>query len=65
MKSIVLKENLRQGLQIGERISGKSVSLPILSNILLRGIKNILKIFLVLLNHNFDCFVSVTYNVIG
>jgi len=44
MKSIVLKENLRQGLQIGERISGKSVSLPILSNILLRGIKNILEI---------------------
>ncbi|MBI2452728.1 MAG: DNA polymerase III subunit beta [Parcubacteria group bacterium] len=44
MKSIVLKENLRQGLQTGERISGKSISLPILSNILLRGVKNILEI---------------------
>ncbi len=44
MKSIVLKENLKQGLQTGERISGKSASLPILSNILLRGIKNILEI---------------------
>ncbi len=44
MKSIVLKENLRQGLQTGERISGKSASLPILGNISLRGIKNILEI---------------------
>ncbi|MDO8654991.1 MAG: DNA polymerase III subunit beta [bacterium] len=44
MKSTILKENLRQGLQTGERISGKSASLPILGNILLRGTKNILEI---------------------
>ncbi len=44
MKSTILKENLKQGLQTGERISGKSASLPILSNILLRGVKNILEI---------------------
>jgi DNA polymerase-3 subunit beta len=44
MKSVVLKENLRQGLQIGERISGKNSSLPILGNIALRSIKNLLEI---------------------
>lgn len=44
MKSVVLKENLRQALQVGERISGKTTSLPILGNVALRGVKNILEV---------------------
>lgn len=44
MKAVVLKENLKDALFVGERISTKSISLPILSSILLSAEKNILQI---------------------
>ena len=44
MKLIILKEKLKEGLKIVEKISQKSLKLPILQNILLRVEKNILKL---------------------
>ena len=44
MKSIILKENLKNALSAGERISTKSISLPILSSLLLSAEKNFLQI---------------------
>lgn len=44
MNSTVLKENLKDALSTGERISTKSVSLPILNSILLCAEKNFLRI---------------------
>lgn len=44
MKLIILKEKLNEGIKIVERISQKSLSLPILKNVLLRAEKNFLKL---------------------
>ena len=44
MKSIILRENLKEGLSIVERIAVKSISLPILNNILITTAKNILEL---------------------
>ena len=44
MKLIILKEKLKEGLKIVEKISQKSLKLPILQNILLKVEKNILKL---------------------
>ena len=44
MKFICLQENLKKGLNIVEKIVGKNLTLPILSNILLETDKNQLKI---------------------
>ena len=44
MKSIILKENLKEGLSVVERIAIKSISLPILNNILITTAKNILEL---------------------
>ena len=44
MKLIILKEKLREGLKIVEKISQKSLKLPILQNILLKVEKNIIKL---------------------
>ena len=44
MKSTVLKENLKDALSTGERISIKSLSLPILNSLLLSAEKNFLQI---------------------
>jgi DNA polymerase-3 subunit beta len=44
MKIIILKEKLKQGLSIVERISGKSLNLPILNNILIKSEKNFLNL---------------------
>lgn len=40
MRTTVLKENLKDGLGVVERVAAKSLSLPILSNILISGNKN-------------------------
>jgi DNA polymerase-3 subunit beta len=42
MKVIVLKENLKKDLNLVEKITGKNLSLPILSNVLLKTNKNFL-----------------------
>jgi len=44
MKLIILKEKLKEGLKTVEKISQKSLKLPILQNILLRVEKSILKL---------------------
>ena len=44
MKLIILKEKLKEGLRIVEKISQKSLKLPILQNILFQVEKNILKL---------------------
>ena len=44
MKLIILKEKLKEGLKVVEKISQKSLKLPILQNILLKVEKNILKL---------------------
>jgi DNA polymerase-3 subunit beta len=44
MNLIVLKENLKRGLDIVERVTGKNISLPILNNIFLSSEKNFLKL---------------------
>ncbi|MDO8639482.1 MAG: DNA polymerase III subunit beta [bacterium] len=44
MKFIILKNKLKEGVNIVERISGKSLSLPILNNILLSVEKNFLNL---------------------
>ena len=40
MKSTVLKDSLRVGLQVVERVAAKSPTLPILGNILVSAAKN-------------------------
>jgi DNA polymerase-3 subunit beta len=40
MKIVILQEKIKEGLQIVERICSKSLSLPILNNILLKAEKN-------------------------
>ena len=44
MKVQILQEKLKQGLGIVERISSKSITLPILNNILMSGEKNFLNL---------------------
>jgi DNA polymerase-3 subunit beta len=44
MKLLILKNNLKQGINITSRLTQKSISLPILNNILLQTEKNFLKI---------------------
>ena len=44
MKIIILKEKLKQGINIVERISTKSLNLPILNNILMKTEKNFLNL---------------------
>lgn len=44
MKLICLQENLKEGLNIAEKIVGKNITLPILSNLLLTAEKGKLKI---------------------
>jgi len=44
MKLLILQEKLKKGLNIIERISGKSISLPILSNVLIETKKNFLRL---------------------
>jgi len=50
MKIIILKENLKNGLNIIERTIGKRLTLPILSNVLLKAEKN----FLILSSTNLE-----------
>ena len=44
MKTIILKEKLKQGINVVERISAKSLNLPILNNILIKAEKNFLNL---------------------
>lgn len=44
MKFIALQENLKQGLNIVERVVGKNLTLPILNNILVETEKSLLKL---------------------
>lgn len=44
MKTIILKEMLKEGVNVVERISSKSLTLPILNNILISTEKNFLKL---------------------
>ena len=44
MESIVLQKNLKKGLSVVEKISSKSLTLPILNNILITAEKNFLKL---------------------
>ncbi len=44
MKLIILKDNIKKGLEIVERVTGKNLTLPILNNILISTEKNLLKI---------------------
>jgi len=44
MKTVILKEKLKEGVGIVERIAQKSLSLPILNNILIKGEKNLLSL---------------------
>jgi DNA polymerase-3 subunit beta len=44
MKTIILKEKLKQGINIVEKISTKSLNLPILNNILIKSEKNFLNL---------------------
>jgi len=44
MKTIILKEKLKEGISVVERVSGKSLNLPILNNILLSVEKNFLNL---------------------
>jgi len=44
MKLTILQENLKKGLEVVERISGKSLTLPILNNALISAEKNFLNL---------------------
>lgn len=44
MKLLILQEKLKQGINIIERISGKSLTLPILNNILIKTEKNFINL---------------------
>jgi DNA polymerase-3 subunit beta len=45
MKLVILKEKLKKGIQIAERASSKSVTLPVLQNIFLSAERNFLNLF--------------------
>ena len=59
MKSSVLKESLKEGLLIVERIATKSLSLPVLNNILLVTTKNTLELSAT------DLEIAVTYKILA
>ena len=59
MKSSVLKESLKEGLLIVERIATKSLSLPVLNNILLVATKNTLELSAT------DLEIAVTYKILA
>ena len=42
MKLIILKENIKKGLDIVERATGKNLTLPILNNILIKAENNLI-----------------------
>ncbi|HUW71753.1 MAG TPA: DNA polymerase III subunit beta [Candidatus Humimicrobiaceae bacterium] len=44
MKILVLKEKLKEGISVVERIAQKSLSLPILNNVLIKGEKNLVSL---------------------
>ena len=44
MKTIILKEKLKEGINVVERVSAKSLNLPILNNVLITTEKNFLKL---------------------
>ena len=44
MKIIILKEKLKEGTSVVERIAQKSLSLPILNNVLIKGEKNLISL---------------------
>ena len=44
MKLIILQEKLKEGIRVVERVSTKSLSLPVLNNILIRAEKNFLNL---------------------
>lgn len=44
MKTTILKDKLKEGINIVERVSGKSLTLPILDNILIKTEKNFLNL---------------------
>ena len=44
MKLLILQENLKKGLSVVERVSSKSLSLPVLNNILISAEKNFLNL---------------------
>lgn len=59
MKSSVLKENLKEGLVVVERIATKSLSLPVLNNILMTVAKNTLEVSAT------DLEIAVTYEILS
>ena len=44
MKTIILKDKLKEGISVVEKIAGKSLTLPILNNILISAEKNFLNL---------------------
>lgn len=44
MKIIILKDNIKKGLEIIERITGKNLTLPVLNNVLISTEKNLLRL---------------------
>lgn len=44
MKIIILKDNIKKGLEIIEKITGKNLTLPVLNNVLISTEKNLLKL---------------------
>ncbi len=44
MKIIILKDNIKKGLEIIEKITGKNLTLPVLNNVLISTEKNLLRL---------------------
>jgi len=59
MQTTILRENLKEGLAIIERVVGRSISLPALQNVLLSVEKNSIKLSAT------DLQIGVTYQVVG
>lgn len=60
MKFTCLQENLKQGLNIIERIVGKNPSLPILSTILIETQKNLIKLCATDLEIGISCWINAS-----
>lgn len=60
MKFTCLQENLKQGLNIIERIVGKNPSLPILSTILIETQKNLIKLCATDLEVGISCWINAS-----
>lgn len=58
MKFICLQENLKQGLNIIERIIGKNLSLPILNTVLIETQKNLIKLCSTDLEIGISCWIA-------